>query len=344
MKFCTSQMSRRQSVRALIMCLFVGMILAVPAITPAQAQITSGFVFSQYKDVTVNADWNTGLQQSAVTGTVQPVTSAMPSNNNTLTWAFATGTCGSETWAGITPQQEVANVEAFVNAGKNYIVSTGGANGVFTCSSSSDFISFIQTYYSPNMLGVDFDIEGGQSQTDINNLVSDVAAAESQYPNLRFSFTIQTLGGSDVSLNQLGVWVVQAIQSQGLGGNYTVNLMTMDYGNSTSSNCVVVNGACQMGQSAVQAAQDLNSQYGIPYANIELTPMIGQNDTADEIFTLSDVDTVSNFVKSNGLAGVHFWSFDRDDACSGPNSGTCDSYPSGGPLAFTNQFLSDLGF
>jgi len=70
-----------------------------------------------FKDVTLNADFNTGLQRSGVTGTVQPVTSAMP--NKTLVWAFATGTCDSETWAGISPAMEATNVQAFVNAGKN---------------------------------------------------------------------------------------------------------------------------------------------------------------------------------------------------------------------------------
>ena len=85
------------------------------------------FVFSPFKDVTINANWNTGEQQSAVTGTTEAVTSAMPTDNSTLTWAFATGTCGSETWAGITPALESSNVQDFVNAGKYYIVSTGGS-------------------------------------------------------------------------------------------------------------------------------------------------------------------------------------------------------------------------
>src|SRR5262249_52550447 len=85
---------------------------SVSVTTPAcTGSCSSNVIFAAYKDVTINADFNTGLQRSAVTGTVQPVTSAMP--NSTLVWAFASGTCGSENWAGISPAMEATNVQAF---------------------------------------------------------------------------------------------------------------------------------------------------------------------------------------------------------------------------------------
>jgi hypothetical protein len=290
-------------------------------------------------------NWNTDVMSSDVTGSMQPVLSVMPSHLQTLTWAFATGECGSESWAGITPAQiSSANVQNFVSAGKYYIVSTGGQAGVFTCGTDSGFATFISTYYTSHMLGVDFDIEGGQTQAEINNLAARVKVAENNYPQMRFSFTIQTLGGnSPNSLNQLGAWVVSAIQSNGLT-HYTINLMTMDYGSTLASNCTIVSGACEMGQSAVAAAQNLHNFYGVPYANIEITPMIGGNDSGGETFTIADVGTVSSFAKQNGLAGVHFWSFDRDTDCGpGSASPTCNSYGTAGTLGFTNQFLSNLG-
>jgi chitinase len=313
------------------------------AMTSSTSPPPSTFIFSPYKDITINANWNTGGQQTAVTGTVQPVTSVMP--NQTLDWAFASGACGSETWAGITPAMEATNIQSYVSAGKLYIVSSGGAGGTFTCSSTSAFISFIQRYNSSNMLGVDFDIESGQSQAIVDAFINDVKAAEGQFPNMRFSFTIATLGGtSNPDLGSEGTLVVNEIKRLGLGGHYTVNLMAMDYGSTTSTNCVVVNGACEMGQSAITAAMALHSQFGIPYGNIEITVMIGQNDSGGEIFTLSDVDTLSSWVKSNGVVGVHFWSFDRDTPCpAGAASATCNSYPTAGSLAFNHRFMSDLG-
>jgi hypothetical protein len=178
--------------------------------------------------------------------------------------------------------------------------------------------------------------------------VADVAAAQSQYPGLRFSFTLATLAASDGSyggVNQLGQWVIQAIKSSSPAlNNYTINLMTMDYGSAIAANCVVANGVCQMGQSAVQAVQNLEHSYGIAPGHIEITPMIGQNDAQGEITTLADIDTIANYATANGLAGVHFWSLDRDTPCAaGSASSTCNSYPSVGALGYTNEILKDLG-
>jgi hypothetical protein len=228
--------------------------------------------------------------------------------------------------------------------GKFYIISTGGAAGTFTCGSDAGFTTFINRYNSSNLLGIDFDIEGGQSQDVINNLVQRVVAAERSFPKLRFSFTIATLGGNAPnSLNQLGTWVVNAIKTFGLT-RYAINLMVMDYGSTGPGNCTVVGGACEMAQSAMAAADNLHSFYGIPYANIELTPMIGGNDTQSEVFTISDVSTLSAHAAQKGLAGIHFWSFDRDTDCApGSASPICNSYGQAGRLGFTTQFLSSLG-
>jgi chitinase len=302
-------------------------------------------VFSPYKDVTVSMNWNTNVISTAVTGSLVPFLTAAPSNLKALTWAFATGECGSENWAGITPSALAsANVQSFVSTGKFYIISTGGADGTFTCGSDSGFTTFINTYNSSNLLGIDFDIEGGQSQSDITNLVQRVITAERSFPNLRFSFTIATLGGNAPnSLNSLGQMVVQTIQSMGLT-KYTINLMAMDFGGTSASNCTIVNGGCEMGQSAIAAAENLHSFYGVPYANIELTPMIGGNDTQADVFTIPDVSTISTYAAQKGLAGIHFWSFDRDDDCApGSASPTCNSYGQAGTLGFTRQFLSSLG-
>jgi chitinase len=298
--------------------------------------------FAAYHDVTVNADFNTGLQRTSVTGTVQPITSVMP--NKTLIWGFATGTCDSETWAGITPAQEATNVQAFVNAGKNYIISTGGANGSFDCSSGQGLINFINRYNSPNLVGIDYDIELGQSQQLIDNLINATIAAQKQFPNLQFSFTIQSLGttaANPITGGSVGGTVVKEIKRLALGGNFVVNLMTFDYGSTNPNNCVVVGSACDMGNSAIQAAQALNQQSGIPFNHIGVTMMIGQADTKDEFTTLHDIDTISAFVISNGMPLIRFWAFERDT----PGAGGCCS--SGTPnvpaLAYTREFMNALG-
>ncbi|MDP5008262.1 MAG: glycosyl hydrolase [Glaciimonas sp.] len=308
------------------------------------------FSYSVYKDVGINMNWNTFLMSSQVTGTLSPITSVMPTKLKTITWAFATGECGVESWVGITRDQFKANVAAFVNAGKTYIVSTGGAAGSFTCGTDAGFTNFLDQYYSANLIGVDFDIESGQTQAQIDSLITRVKNAQTnpKYANLRFSFTVAVLGGTTgENLGAVGVKVINSIKAQGLS-NYYMNLMVMDYGPATVNNCVLISGSspakCDMAASAIQAAKDLHTRHAVPYSKIELTPMIGGNDVIDETFTLADVTTMSNFVKTNGLAGVHFWSFDRDRDCPpGTASSTCNTYGAAGTLGFTNAFISALG-
>jgi hypothetical protein len=313
----------------------------------------SGLLFSPYKDVTINMNWNTDQMQSAVTGTDLPVVgpgslvSGHIPNLPAITLAFATGTCGSETWGGVSGAGWAAeNIPQLQDANLNYVVSTGGAAGTFSCGSTAGMESFIARYASPNLVGIDFDIEGGQTASDIQSLVAAAAGAQSQYPNLQFSFTLATLAASDGShggVNSLGNEVVEAVLGSSLK-NYVINLMTMDYGSPSSSVCVLVSGSCEMAQSAIQAVENLEHTYAVPASKIAVTPMIGLNDTTSETFTPADVDTLTTYAAANGLAGLHFWSLDRDTPCADTwASPTCNSISSTTPLEYTGRFLSDLG-
>jgi len=312
-------------------------------------------VFSPYKDITINLDWNTNIMSTLVTGTRIPVVgsgslvSTQVPNLGAITLAFATGECGSENWGGVPGASFAsANIARLNSAGVNYIVSTGGQAGVFSCGSTANMAAFLSRYGGSHLIGIDFDIEGGQSAATINGLVSSAVYAQGINPNLRFSFTLATLGASDGSfggVNSLGDSVIRAIQASSLQ-NYTINLMVMDFGGPSAGVCVVSGGVCNMGQSAIQAVKNLQHTYGIPFSKIELTPMIGLNDVASETTSVSDVDTITAYAATNKLAGVHFWSLDRDTPCPGGAqsfaSPTCSSINSS-TLQFTKRFLSDLG-
>jgi chitinase len=318
---------------------------------------TGSVLFSPYKDVTINLNWNTNSMQSAASGAMLPVTGSggllatqLP-NLRAVTLAFATGECGSENWGGVSgPSFASANIPALSAQGVRYVVSTGGQAGAFTCASSGGMASFIARYASPKLAGIDFDIEGGQTQAQVNALIASAVANQGAYPNLRFSFTLATLAASDGSyggLNSVGDMVVRAVKASSLQ-NYTINLMVMDYGGPSAGVCVVAGGVCDMGQSSIQAAVNLQHTYAIPLSKIELTPMIGLNDVSSETFRISDVDTLSNYVNAHGLAGVHYWSLDRDTPCAGGAaswaSPICNSTAGTTPLQYTRRFLQDLGF
>ena len=317
-----------------------------PAPTPPAPAPSGSTFYGPYKDITVSMNWNTNVISTAVTGTLSPVLSVKPAKLKEITWAFATGACGSETWGGLTPAAvAAANVQNFVNAGVKYVISTGGAAGSFTCANDTDFETFVNRYASSSLAGIDFDIEAGQSSADIDNLVARVKASQSKHPGLRWSFTLATLGGnSPQSLGSMGVTVMASIKSHGLT-NYIINLMAMDYGSAIASNCTLGSGGkCNMGQSAIQSAINLHNYWGVPYSQIEVTPMIGGNDATDETFSIADVTTLSNWAKTNKISGIHFWSLDRDHDCApGYASATCNSYGSAGNWGFTNAFISALG-
>ncbi|MFI5298080.1 MAG: glycosyl hydrolase [Polyangiales bacterium] len=324
-------------------------------------------VFSPYKDTSINMDWSHNVISTQVGGSATPLASDLQAaGGHTITLAFATGECGAENWGGVQGDAMAsANVSLLSAAGIDYILSTGGAAGSFTCATDAGMSTFLARWASPHLIGVDFDIEAGQSQDVITALVQRIQKAHGTNPGLRFSLTIATLGGGPTGstasslgsgapddLNVYGDDVIGAVKSVlGFDGSsaswpsyVTVNLMVMDYGDALTSNCVVSGGACDMGQSAIQAAYNLHDKLGVPYANIELTPMIGGNDATTELFTLENADATSAFVKSQGLAGVHYWSYDRDTDCpKGAASPTCNTMGSGyaGARGFLARFLAD---
>jgi hypothetical protein len=315
--------------------------------------VAGGFLFSPYKDVTNSLNWNTNVASTSVTGTLTPLLQVLPAKVPAVTLAFATGQCGSENWGGVAADAVAkANVPLFTAQNRNYVIATGGAAGAFFCATSSGMQAFINRYASANLVGIDFDIEGGQTQADITALVKSVYDVQSSYPNLRFSFTLATLGSTNGlagsapngDLSPLGGYVMNALAKYPLN-NYTINLMVMDYGSPGAGVCVVgSDGLCDMGQTAIQAAKNLAARYGVPYNHIELTPMIGMNDVTNELFSLKDAATMTQWARTNGISGIHFWSVDRDTPCtSAYASPICSSVPTVPAWGFTQEFIKDIG-
>jgi chitinase len=326
--------------------------------------VPGSFVFSAYKDTSINMDWNTNVITTNVTGTRTALVNDLTANGGkAVTLAFATGECGSENWGGVPgAAMAAANLPLLKQSGVKYILSTGGAAGSFSCGSDAGMATFINRWASSGLIGIDFDIEAGQSQQVISDLIQRIKAAHAAFPNLRFSLTLATLannsgastavslgGSAPDSFNYYGDLTMNAVKSTlGFNGSastwpsyVTVALMTMDYGAPSPGVCVVSGGNCQMGQSALQAAYNLHDHWGVPFSGIELTPMIGGNDTAGETFTLSDADLVAQFAISKGLAGVHYWSYDRDVDCpAGAASPTCNSMGGAGAHGFLKRFMA----
>jgi hypothetical protein len=264
-----------------------------------------------------------------IPASVTPAPAPLP-----LTWAFASGECGEEMWGARTGQAVAeANVPRFVQAGTSYIISTGGQGNVFTCGSNAGMERFVARYLSPQLIGLDFDIEAGQSVAQIASLAQRVAWIQKKHPKLRMSFTIATHAASDGSkrsLNATGETVLAALRRHGVR-DYVLNLMVMDYGPAERKVCVVGStGRCDMGASGVQAARNVHAKYGVPLRQIELTAMIGVNDVVENVFTPADAALLAGAARKMGLAGLHFWSLERDRPCDHPVQGAdpaCSGLP-----------------
>lgn len=134
----------------------------------------------------------------------------------------------------------------------------------------------------------------------------------------------------------LAVWLTLPVAPQGLTQEGTdavavvlangvdisgVNVMTMNYGNSRTT-----------GESMVAASQRaliethrqlgiLYQQQGIELSSLSLwrklgaTPMIGQNDVLEEVFTLDDAQGLNQFGLKQGLGRMSMWSANRDIRC-----------------------------
>jgi len=248
--------------------------------------------------------------------------------HGTLTWAFATGECGDEAWHDQDGRQVAArNVAAFVKAGTPYIVSTGGAEHKFTCAGAAGMERFIARYDSPQLVGIDFDIEDGQSPAQVDALMAAIRDAQRRRPQLRYSFTVATHAAADgslASLNPLGESILAAVRRHGVR-DAVFNLMAMDYGSASPKVCVVVDGVCDMGRSALQAAHNVHAKYGIPYERIALTAMIGMNDVVSNVFSVIDARVMVEGARTLKLAGVHYWSLGRDKPCGKPMTAASDA-------------------
>jgi chitinase len=196
-----------------------------------------------------------------------------------------------------------------------YTVDTDDDDLGATCSSASAMAAQVESVVTT--LGVthlDFDIESNEmdNSADLSLTAEALALVRDWDSSLVINYTIPVL---PTGLTSEGIDILDAAVDAGFTPN-VVNIMTMDYGTSGT----------EMGTAADEAiaatASQLESVFGVSssaaYGMLGVTPMIGQNDTSGEIFSLADASTVESYAASEGLAWTSFWSEGRDnDGCPG---------------------------
>jgi Fibronectin type III domain/Carbohydrate binding domain/Glycosyl hydrolases family 18 len=266
-----------------------------------------------------------------------------------FTAAFVIGSGCTPIWGDTLPVTNDPTVTSEISTaeadGAQPIVSFGGESGselAASCSSLSQLTAAYQSVISTlHVTHIDFDIEGAEIAYTADNALrfQAINALEAANPGLVVSVTIPVLpSGPDAN----GQAFLAAAKSAGTRIDL-INVMTMDYYGSYDT------GGAAMGADAVDAAQATLAYAqtlwpSMTYANIGVTPMIGQNDDPAEVFTEADAQTLVSFATQNHLGRLAFWSVDRDQPCGGAVSGlpACSEI-SQQPLDFTKIFLKYTG-
>jgi hypothetical protein len=234
------------------------------------------------------------------------------------------GGCTPE-WGGVSAlgsDPVAAQIGALRAMGGDVRVSFGGASGselATVCTSASQLqAAYQQVITTYGVSKLDFDVEGAAVANTAANDRRDqaLAALQAQNKGLAVSFTLPVLPSG---LTPDGVSVVTGAVKAGVQ-IAAVNVMAMDYGDGAAPN-----PSGQMGTFAIDAATATDAQVatamGISddaaWPKIAVTPMIGVNDTSDEVFTVANAQQLVAFAASKHLAWLSMWSGARDQQCPG---------------------------
>ncbi len=272
--------------------------------------------FAPYADVTL-------YPQVSLTNT------ACAAGTREFTLAFFTGSGCTPTLAGASYQNPtlLADIKQLRALGGDVIGSFGGENGQELAQSCTNVTQLAAAYRSVvdyyGLRQIDFDVEGGAvadtaSITRRSQAVAALQSAEAAAGTpVSVSLTLPVLpqGLPQDELNVIGSAVTAGVTVS------VVNVMAMDYGDSPAPS-----PAGKMGTYAIDAGTATEAQLAAIYphataaqlwAMVGVTPMIGQNDADDEVFTAADAAQLASWASSHGVGRLSMWSSTRDAACPG---------------------------
>src|SRR3954469_19693661 len=291
---------------------------ATPTPTPTStASPTASVGFAPYVDTSLYPAFDL-LASAASTGV----------KNYNLAFVTDGGGCTPK-WGGVTDLASDAvaqQIGALRAKGGDVRVSFGGASGselATTCSSADALAAaYGKAVDAYGLTKVDFDVEGGALPNTAANTrrAQAIAKLQSLHPGLDVSYTLPVM---PEGLTQDGVDLLANAKSNGVKID-TVNIMAMDYGPSYSGD---------MGTYAEQAATATQAQVkgvlglsdSAAWNAVAVTPMIGVNDVASEVFKVDDASQLVTFAKAKGLGGLSMWSAARDKQCPGGAKPSADA-------------------
>lgn len=294
--------------------------VSMTVVAPTTASNWPSHVFAPYVDMTLYPTYNlvTAMQTAGIKYFTLAFITA--DSNNAPAWG---GYSTYEVNGGSFDQSIRAQISQVRQLGGDVSVSFGGAAGLELAQAITNVNTLTAAYQQVitayGLTHIDFDIEGAAvaDTASIDRRSQAIAAlqqaATASGKTLYVSFTLPVL---PTGLDADGLYVLQSALKYGVKMT-TVNIMTMDFGDSTAPN-----PAGQMGTYAIDSAQSTHTQlqslYGTTQTSSQLwemigvTPMIGVNDQSDEVFGFSDASQLLAFAQSVGMGEIGIWSLARD--------------------------------
>lgn len=291
----------------------------------------SAYAFAPYVDMTADPPFEFA-EGSKTTGTLYYTMAFIVSYQNKCEGSWGGYYLPNDKTYGPYVREQLANIRKL---GGDGILSFGGAGGQELAQTCGDPASLAAAYEQVidyyGVTHVDFDIEGNgvYDAGEVDRRSQGLALVEEHYRTrndpLTVSYTLPVLPSGmpdhvvDVLKSALRVHTVVNV----------VNVMAMDFGDAAP------HPKGRMGTYAIEAVtkaakqlQNIHFPLGAnPYASLGVTPMIGVNDVASEIFEPSDAEAVLAWAQTNHLGRIAFWAAQRDKECKGgvnPNaSDTC---------------------
>ena len=97
-----------------------------------------------------------------------------------------------------------------------------------------------------------------------------------------------------------------------------INAMTMNYNSETEDLSDTIIDSLNSTQAQLRALYQeagVNVGEATAWSRISATPMIGQNDVRDEVFTIADAEVLAKFAADKGMSRMSMWSLNRDQQC-----------------------------
>ncbi|KFF58688.1 glycosyl hydrolase family 18 [Cryobacterium sp. MLB-32] len=211
--------------------------------------------------------------------------------------------------------------------GGDVVVSFGGVINDELSTSCTDPKKLVSAYADVldyyDVRTIDLDVEG------VN--LTDTAAGERRAEAIA---TLQADRRADKK--GLAVWLTLPVAPSGLTEDGTtavaqmlaagvdlagVNVMTMDYGDRDAAKSMAQTSIGALNATHAQLLTlyqraDMNLSEQTMWTKMGATPMIGQNDVREEVFSLQDAADLQAFATEKNLGRLSMWSLNRDRTCS----------------------------